>query len=201
MAQAPAAAGPSLALGIPPTPAFEQELRLPTPAPKPVVEVQTRTATGGSDAPVQAQATTETSFQFSWSANLQSATASEDLRRNLDALREQLQDQGVERRHVVASSIALTTGLSVGYVIWLVRGGALIGSMLSAMPAWQMIDPLPVLTRGRSGGAGDAADGEDQSVENLFDGDNDHAPAWTPAPAPDAHGVQATTEPNAEARP
>jgi len=33
-------------------------------------------------------------------------------------------------------------------VIWLIRGGALVGSMLSAMPAWQMIDPLPVLHRG-----------------------------------------------------
>jgi hypothetical protein len=197
ISQAPASGGAMLVFAAPVNPTFDQELRLPTPAPKPVVDVQTRTATGGSDTAAQVQATTETSFQFSWSANLQSATAAEDLRRNLDALREQLQDQGVERRHVVASSIALTTGLSVGYVIWLVRGGALIGSMLSAMPAWQMIDPLPVLTRGRGGNAGDAADGEDQSVENLFDGD-DHAPAWTPEPPPDAH---ATAEHNAEAHP
>lgn len=197
MSQASAATGPVMYLGTPTNPTFEQELRLPTPAPKPVAEVQTRTATGGSDTPVQAQVATETSFQFSWTTNLQSATASEDLRRNLDALREQLQDQGVERRHVVASSIALTTGLSVGYVIWLVRGGALIGSMLSAMPAWQMIDPLPVLTRGRGGSAGGPQDGEDQSVENLFDGD-DHAPAWKPEPASDAH---ATAEHGAEAHP
>ena len=92
-------------------------------------------------------------------------------------------EQGVERRNVVASSIALTTGLSVGYVIWLVRGGALLGSMLSAMPAWQMIDPLPVLTRSR-GGNGLPLDGEDdQPVEHLFD---DHADAPVDF-APEAH--------------
>lgn len=120
-------------------------------------------------------------FQYSWSSSLATPGAAEDLRRNLDALHDQLQDSGLERRHVVASSIALSTGLSVGYVIWLIRGGALLGSMLSAMPAWQMIDPLPVLHRG--GGRGqsiDLGDG-DATVENLFDGD---APPPPPPPPP-----------------
>lgn len=73
--------------------------------------------------------------------------------------------------------------MSVGYVIWLIRGGALVGSMLSAMPAWQMIDPLPVLHRG--GGRGHSIDiGEgDASVEQLFDGDGPPAPP-PPPPAP-----------------
>ena len=37
--------------------------------------------------------------------------------------------------------------LSVVYVLWLIRGGVLIGSYLSALPAWRFLDPLPVLAR------------------------------------------------------
>jgi len=32
-------------------------------------------------------------------------------------------------------------------VLWLIRGGVLVGSYLSALPAWRMLDPLPVLSR------------------------------------------------------
>ena len=37
------------------------------------------------------------------------------------------------------------TGLSVGYIIWLLRGGSLVASMLTSIPAWRMVDPLPIL--------------------------------------------------------
>ena len=30
-------------------------------------------------------------------------------------------------------------------MIWLLRGGSLIASLLSALPAWSLFDPLPVL--------------------------------------------------------
>jgi hypothetical protein len=33
------------------------------------------------------------------------------------------------------------------YVLWLIRGGVLMGSYLSALPAWRILDPLPVLPR------------------------------------------------------
>lgn len=143
-------------------------------------------------------------FQYRWTGSLNAGAAGEELRRNLDALREQLQDHGLQRRHVVASSIAVSTGLSVGYVIWLVRGGALVGSMLSAMPAWQMIDPLPVLSRGRHRAPGEAGGGDDADVENLFGGD-DLGDGMAPArptsavepPAP--HGP--APDPTGEARP
>ena len=125
----------------------------------------------------------EEAFRYSWLKALNTTLSdTQNLRNSLDALREQLQNDGVERRHLVASSIAVSTGLSVGYVIWLVRGGALIGSMLSAMPAWQMIDPLPVLARGRRG-QHDDDDGGDDDVENFFDATRDR-PAPPPQPAP-----------------
>ena len=144
----------------------------------------------------EASVTVSDSFQFSWLRNLQvNSTTSEELRRNLSALSDQLMEQGTERRHVVASSIALTTGLSVGYVIWLVRGGALVGSMLSAMPAWQMIDPLPVLTRGGANGTPELGGEDDASVEHLFDGDD--APPPPPPMPPSPPDILATAQPEA----
>ena len=89
---------------------------------------------------------------------------SDELLRRFDDLKHQMQDLGEEQRRVMASSIAITSGLSIGYVVWLVRGGVLVSSMLSALPAWQMIDPMPVLAaagavkRRLRGGAG-AAEG------------------------------------------
>ncbi len=76
-----------------------------------------------------------------------------------------------ERHALVASSIAVSSGLSIGYVIWLVRGGVLVSSMLSALPAWQLIDPLPVMATAAGKKRKTAlADGDDPDFERLFDG-------------------------------
>jgi hypothetical protein len=72
------------------------------------------------------------------------------LMHKLEQMRGQLLEQVADRRTVIASSIAISGGLSIGYVVWLVRGGVLVSSMLSALPAWQMIDPMPVLAAARS---------------------------------------------------
>ena len=59
-------------------------------------------------------------------------------------------------------------------MIWLLRGGALISSLLSSLPAWQLVDPLPVLARAERSGGPRPADGDDDepgdgdSVERLF---------------------------------
>ena len=70
--------------------------------------------------------------------------------------------QAVEAR-VAGSVFVVSTGLSVGYVLWLLRGGALIASLLSSLPAWRLVDPLPVL--GSMGGR--AGDEDDDSLEDL----------------------------------
>ena len=101
---------------------------------------------------------------------------SEELLRRFDDLKHQMKDLGEEQRRVMASSLAITSGLSIGYVVWLVRGGVLVSSMLSALPAWQLIDPMPVLAAAGAvkkrmrGGAGAAKRGGERDVEELFDG-------------------------------
>jgi len=107
----------------------------------------------------------------------------DDLVRRLEELQRHMLEQVGERRTVVASAIAATSGLSIGYVVWLVRGGVLVSSMLSALPAWQMIDPLPVVAAaggGRTRRANSAPD--DADVERLFD--DQRKPDEAPPPGP-----------------
>jgi VCBS repeat-containing protein len=63
----------------------------------------------------------------------------------LDKFKEDLsRNVGIDRK-LVGSVGAVTTGLSVGYIIWFVRGGMLLSGLLAQMPAWQMLDPLLVI--------------------------------------------------------
>ncbi|MCA9035588.1 MAG: hypothetical protein KDA91_10680, partial [Planctomycetaceae bacterium] len=38
----------------------------------------------------------------------------------------------------------VASGLSVGYVIWALRGGMVLTGLLAQMPTWRLIDPLMV---------------------------------------------------------
>ena len=57
------------------------------------------------------------------------------------------------------------TGLTVGYVIWLIRGGTLLASLISSLPAWCSFDPLPVLDRWSA--SDDRRRDDDISFESL----------------------------------
>jgi hypothetical protein len=46
---------------------------------------------------------------------------------------------------VVGTTAVSVTGLTVGYVLWLLRGGTLLASLVSSLPAWCAFDPLPIL--------------------------------------------------------
>ena len=58
----------------------------------------------------------------------------EAFRQELNKLREEVQQEAVVETRVAASVFAVSTGLSVGYVLWLLRGGVLIASLLSSIP-------------------------------------------------------------------
>ena len=84
----------------------------------------------------------------------------------LDDLRRGLTEPSAARVGELAGGTAMGLSLSVGYVVWLVRGGILASSMLAALPSWQMLDPLPML--GRLGTGDDDEDAERDQVESLF---------------------------------
>ena len=87
-----------------------------------------------------------------------------DFQETLDQVREEVSEPSHLEATVVGSSVAVTTGLSVGYVIWLARGGLLLASLLSSMPAWRVLDPLPVL----ASVGGRAGDEDDESLDSLI---------------------------------
>jgi len=69
---------------------------------------------------------------------------------------------------VTVSCAGVSLGLSLVYLLWLVRGGVLMGSYLSALPAWRILDPLPVLARPDE----ETEEDDDDLAEGSDDGRN-----------------------------
>jgi predicted outer membrane repeat protein len=88
----------------------------------------------------------------------------------LDGLRADQELAVVIDRGVLGGGVVASTGVSVGYVLWLLRGEFLLSGLLSSMPAWRMVDPLPVLAQ-----LGDEGAGDDESLEQLVGGEQPDA--------------------------
>ncbi len=87
----------------------------------------------------EARATDEPSEQF-----VAAMPLSVDFARADGALGEGLAMLSSEQLVLGATTVA-STALSVGYVVWLIRCGSLVASMLASLPAWCSFDPLPIL--------------------------------------------------------
>ena len=68
----------------------------------------------------------------------------------------------------VASALGVTTTLSVGYVLWFLRGTYLVSCVLAQMPAWKMVDPLFVF-----GGGDLLGDEDDESLTAMLQRSNE----------------------------
>lgn len=79
---------------------------------------------------------------------------------------------------VAGSAVGVSGVLTVGYVIWTIRGGWLLTSLLAQMPAWRMVDPLVVLNyldEESAKSAETSDDDEDDSLETLLEkSESDH---------------------------
>jgi hypothetical protein len=62
-----------------------------------------------------------------------------------EGLSEFSESAGSMEAMVVGTTATVTTTLSVGYVVWLLRGGTLLASLASALPAWACFDPLAIV--------------------------------------------------------
>jgi hypothetical protein len=65
----------------------------------------------------------------------------------------------------IGAALTATTAFTVGYVIWMLRGGMLLTSLLAQMPAWRLVDPLIVLNRESDFDD----DGRQETLENIVD--------------------------------
>jgi hypothetical protein len=44
-----------------------------------------------------------------------------------------------------AGTVAVTSmAVTAGYIFWMMKGGYMLASVMSQLPAWQSIDPLPI---------------------------------------------------------
>ncbi|MCC6474915.1 MAG: hypothetical protein IT514_14360, partial [Burkholderiales bacterium] len=109
------------------------------------------------------------------------ATRSQTFVESLDRMREQVAETAVLEQRVAGATFAAGTGISVGFVIWLLRGGALLTSVLSSLPAWRFVDPLPVLARLKD----ERDEGDDgESLESLVGSGSQAPPEPAVAQAP-----------------
>jgi len=95
-------------------------------------------------------------------------TTLDDLAERWDGSEELTQTELINIDTTVGSSVGLSSGFTVGYMIWLLRGGTLMGSMLSSLPAWRLVDPLPILVE-----MGGELDDDNESLESMVGNNND----------------------------
>jgi hypothetical protein len=75
---------------------------------------------------------------------------------------------------ILIKAVAITSAaLTIGFVGWLLRSGALLGALLSALPLWQEFDPLMVVRRPRRR---DADRQSPTKVDLMFDKYNRRGP-------------------------
>lgn len=68
---------------------------------------------------------------------------------------------------IIGTTKVVSTSLTVGYVVWMVRGGTLVASLVASLPAWTTFDPLAILA------AVDSNEGltDGESLTDLVSGD------------------------------
>ena len=114
----------------------------------------------------------DTAFSQLYSTNTMYSvsTASELHYRNLadyageqaDSTFDNLEKTRTSRNRIVGSVGVVTTGFSVGYLFWAIRGGMLVSGLLAQMPAWAMLDPLLVIDD-------DQKEEDKESLQNIVD--------------------------------
>jgi large repetitive protein len=82
-----------------------------------------------------------------------------------------LQEGEWEELVVETTTVAGTT-LTVGYIVWLLRSGSVVFGLVSSLPAWTMMDPLPVLQSGLEG-LDETDNTDDDSLQGILQAHHD----------------------------
>jgi Domain of unknown function (DUF4347)/Concanavalin A-like lectin/glucanases superfamily/Bacterial Ig domain/Domain of unknown function (DUF2341)/Cadherin domain len=88
---------------------------------------------------------------------------------DLDHLRDQIASVTDVTPVTLGTATGVASGLSVGYVMWLLRGGYIVAGVMAQLPAWGLIDPLPILSQ-----LDDLDDDDDDSLASMVDKSNTH---------------------------
>ncbi|WP_153555201.1 tandem-95 repeat protein [Roseimaritima sediminicola] len=83
---------------------------------------------------------------------------------------EMAQEDQQDATAIVIGSVGVTAGLvSLGYVAWIIRGGAFVAATLSSLPAWRVLDPATFLDAYRR------RDEQADHTERLFEKTKDES--------------------------
>jgi hypothetical protein len=82
-------------------------------------------------------------------------------------IREQLDARSNSIAVKLGAAAGLTGAVSLGYTLWIVRGGSLLASVLSSLPVWRLLDPLAVLQV--TGGLDGAMEGPNKDEDDDDD--------------------------------
>lgn len=80
----------------------------------------------------------------------------------LDRNRQQMESEANLPEILLGNTAAITSSITVGYLIWLIKGGQVLAALMANLPAWRLIDPLPILST-----MIDEEEGDDDSLESI----------------------------------
>ncbi|WP_182867604.1 DUF4347 domain-containing protein [Rhodopirellula sp. JC639] len=83
---------------------------------------------------------------------------------DMEGMQDDIKQSDAAPYYFAGTFAGFSGALSVGYVMWTVRGGLLATSLLAHLPAWSLVDPLLVLNE-----LDDDDDSDDDSLEELLD--------------------------------
>jgi hypothetical protein len=115
-----AAAAPRVAVGAPAAPR-----PVPAPAPAPAAPPQLTPAQSAQQ--------------------VQFVTEAGTLWKELDQFHKEMTQETITLHLVAGTASFVTFSISIVYILWTIRAGYMVASLLSTMPAWRVIDPLPIL--------------------------------------------------------
>lgn len=101
--------------------------------------------------------------------NLISEVALNKLANQMDDSKQLLRESATEQTKVLGTSVTVASSLSVGYIFWILRSGTLLASILTSLPAWKYIDPLPVL----DSLTGDDDESDQETLESMVNENSD----------------------------
>ena len=63
----------------------------------------------------------------------------------MDAMAKQMGSAGAEQNATIRTVSQVAMAMTAGYVVWSLRGASLLASLLTSIPLWRSLDPLPIL--------------------------------------------------------
>jgi hypothetical protein len=95
--------------------------------------------------------------------------------KSLDTMKDNVTSQK-NFKVTAGSATVVSFSASAAYLVWMLRGGSLLSSLLSVFPAWKSMDPIPVLESfEKSRKTRNSKAEDDDSLESLVENSNNTA--------------------------